>query len=130
MSTKTKTVTTTTDYFPPPDWIAELFPECRYFGPCIVQAPQAWTRMGPAWRHRDGSWIVLGSGVRYWGTTKGLAELAAEATAKPEWHAIGWSIVPAPPLVFLIEPEALAKYERIAGLAAQADAWIRSTTTN
>jgi len=78
-------------------------PGVIYMGPCVVQAPGAWTRVGPTWLVPNVGWITVGPGARQWGTTQGLAELASEDTAKPTWHSLGISIVPDPHLVFAMQ---------------------------
>jgi hypothetical protein len=83
-------------------------PGTIYYGACVVQTPGAWTRVGPTWLVPGLGWVTVGLGVRQWGTTAGLAELASQPTAKPTWHARGVSVVPAPNLVFAVTSQALA----------------------
>lgn len=79
--------------------------DALFMGFCVVQAPGAWTRIGPTWLVPGVGWITDGLGVRRWGTTEGLAQLAGEkaADAQPEWHARGWSIVPTPNVVYALD---------------------------
>ena len=79
----------------------------EYMGPCVVQSPGAWTRVGPTWIVPGIGWVTVGLGVCQWGTTAGLAELASQPTATPKWHALGISISPAPNLVFAVTVQAL-----------------------
>lgn len=81
-------------------------PDNEYLGVCIVQAPGAWSRMGPTWLTARGIWICCGPGLGVWGTTLGLAELAHDITAKPTWHACAAGMCPQPNLVFAVSPEA------------------------
>lgn len=81
--------------------------ETTYMGPCVVQSPGAWTRVGPTWHHPTFGWITVGPGTKRWGTTEGLAELATQVTANPGWHAEGVAVSPAPNLVFAITEDAL-----------------------
>lgn len=100
----------------------------RYLGPCVVQARQSWTRVGPCWLVPDTGWLVIGPGARSWGTTQGLAELAAADTATPEWHAAGIAIVEDPSIVFLVEPAALNSPHMapVRALAEQAEEFTQS----
>ena len=81
-------------------------PESEYLGVCVVQAPAAWTRLGPTWVTPRG-WVVVGRGLSRWGTTQGLAELAISTVPKIEWHAVGVAITPAPNVVFACTPEVI-----------------------
>lgn len=99
-------------------------PGTIYLGACIVQAPGAWTRLGPTWLVPGIGTVVIGLGLARWGTSKGLAELATAAGGcKPEWHAVGLAICPAPNLIFAITAESLATapMAAIAELAAEVD---------
>ena len=95
----------------------------RYMGPCVVQAPGAWTRIGPTWLIPGVGWLIIGPGVANWGTQKGLAELATDLGPKPTWHAIGLVIAPAPNLVFAVVEEVLrsSAMEEVAALATDAE---------
>ncbi len=92
-----------------------------YAGPCVVQAPGGWTRVGPTWITPVG-WVVAGPGAASWGTTQGLAQLASEGTATPTWHAVGIAIAPAPNVVYAVLPDALASkaMETVRGLTEEA----------
>lgn len=82
--------------------LAAVLPEisgARYYGPCVVAAPGAWTRCGPTWRLASGDWVVVGPGIGVWGTTAGLAQLCREAPSGTAWHATAAAIVPAPQMV-------------------------------
>lgn len=79
----------------------------EYLGPCVVQAPGSWTRVGPTWIVPGIGWVCIGPGAKTWGTKAGLAELATFDTATPEWHAVGVAVVPDPNLVFAVTKEAL-----------------------
>lgn len=84
-------------------------PDTQYMGACIVQAPGAWTRMGPTWLVPGVGWVVIGPGVANWGTTSGLAQLATDpAACSPQWHTVGVAICPAPNLVFAATADSLA----------------------
>jgi len=89
--------------------LSELSDQALYLGSCIVQAPGAWTRVGPTWldRERLQAWVVVSIGAARWGTSEGLAQLATSVDCKPQWHAPGTAIVPLPNLAFLIEPHVL-----------------------
>lgn len=91
-------------------------------GVCIVQAPAAWSRLGPTRVDERGRWWTYGPGVESWGTTRGLAQLATSDDAAPVWHEEGWTCVPAPNIVFYVVDAALnAKYmSRVREIAAQA----------
>lgn len=75
-------------------------PGTRYFGVCILQAPGAWSRLGPTWRTSDNVWICAGPGLGRWNTRRGLAEISQDVTANPEIHATGVAMCPKPNLVF------------------------------
>jgi len=81
--------------------------EAEYIGPCVVQSPGAWTRVGPTWIHPRHGWITVGLGAAEWGTSAGLAELASASTAKPRWHCSGTSVSPEPNIVFFCTEAAL-----------------------
>lgn len=99
-------------------------PGTIYFGVCIVQAPGAWSRVGPTWRVPGVGVVVIGPGIARWGTTAGLAQLAGAgvATAKPEWHAVGLAICE-PNLMFAVTASALAapQMAEVTALAAEVD---------
>lgn len=97
-------------------------PGTEYLGPCVVQDPGAWTRLGPTWRVAGDRYICIGPGVNVWGTTQGLAELATADTAKPKFHAIGISISPRPNIIFAMTPEAITNC-KIEAMAEEAQAW-------
>jgi len=102
-------------------YMGEDVAEGRYYGACVVNAPGGWTRVGPTWKVRGG-WIVVGPGVRAWNTTKGLAELAVEKTAKPDWHAVGATFIENPYLVIPATPEASANSPEVRDLTTAAEA--------
>lgn len=91
--------------------------DATYYGVCVVHGRESWTRIGPAWFHPQAGWIVVGPGVYAWGTSRGLAELATETTARPEWHAVGASILPDPVIVLAVLDHVLAS-ERFAPVRA------------
>lgn len=97
-------------------------PGTIYFGACIVQAPGAWCRVGPAWRVPGVGVVVIGPGLARWGTTTGLAQLAGAGApaCKPEWHAVGIAICE-PNVMFAITTIALASSQlvEIAALVAE-----------
>jgi hypothetical protein len=78
-----------------------------YMGPCVVQDPGSWSRIGPTWLVKGVGWVCIGLGVKTWGTTEGLAELATKTTAKPAYHALGLSVSQTPNIVFAVTAEAL-----------------------
>lgn len=80
--------------------VAEQIRNAQYMGVCVVQAPGAWTRVGPTWLTESGIWYTVGAGVNSWGTTQGLAELATSTAPKPTWHAVGISASPNPNIVY------------------------------
>ena len=96
----------------------------KYMGPCVVQTPGAWTRVGPTWLIPGVGWLVVGPGAANWGTKKGLAELATDVTPSPTWHAIGLAISPDPNLVFAVVEEVLRSpaMTEVAALAVEAEA--------
>lgn len=79
-------------------WLRDSSTE--YIGPCILDAPGAWTRCGPTWLTKGGIWLVYGPGVCEWGTTEGLAQLARDPQCTPQLHAVGVAMIPNPNLVF------------------------------
>ena len=83
-------------------------PGTIYLGPCVVQSPGAWTRVGPTWIIPGVGWLSIGPGAREWGTKEGLAELASRATANPSWHAEGVSITKDPTVAFACTEQALS----------------------
>lgn len=83
-------------------------PGATYYGPGAINAPGAWTRVGPVWRLADLTWLVVGPEAIDWGTTRGLAELATASTAKPMWHAAAAALCPTPNVVLCCTAEALA----------------------
>ena len=98
--------------------------DATYMGPCIVQAPGAWSRTGPTWLVKNVGWVTYGPGVKRWGTEEGLAELCSSVKPKPELHAEGFDIVPNPNIVFPVSEKALKGNKslvRVAELTAQAD---------
>ena len=105
----------------------ELLSESRYLGPCVVQCPGAWTRIGPTWVHPNLGWICLGPGVANWGTTMGLAELATLGTAKPNWHASGVGIS-SPNVSFVMTHRAIDAYPDIQEWATAAKKWLPAGT--
>lgn len=121
MAQKSTTVASLLEQAPRIARILEM-PGVVYLGACIVQAPGAWSRVGPTWRVPNMFTIVIGPGLARWGTTKGLAELAvAAADCKPEWHAMGIAICETPNIVFAITAKALAAkvMSEVATLAAE-----------
>ncbi len=78
-----------------------------YLGSCVIQDPAGWASIGPAWHVPDVGYVSVGIGVARWGTTKGLSELASEASAKPTLHAAGVVVSPKPNRVFACQPEAI-----------------------
>lgn len=126
MATKTKTKTTLGDLLAQAPRYQALIEGrgTQYMGPCVVQAPGAWTRVGPTWLVPGVGWLAVGPGVANWGTKKGLAELATEIGPNPTWHAVGLVIVPAPNLVFAITTAVLASpvMSEVAVLASEAEA--------
>lgn len=62
-----------------------------YLGVLVVQAPGAWSRVGPTWIVPGVGHLVFGPGLRTWGTSEGLAQLACDTKTQPQWHAIGVS---------------------------------------
>jgi hypothetical protein len=98
----------------------------EYLGPCVVQSPAGWTRVGPTWIVARIGWVTIGPGAGSWGTTAGLAELAAQPTARPTWHAAAACAQPAPNIVFAVADAALAAQHmsQVRDLCAQAEAWM------
>lgn len=88
-----------------------------YLGPCVVQAPGGWTRVGPTWQTPVG-WVIVGPGIANWGTTQGLAELASASTAKPKLHALGVAVTPDPNIVYAMVPDAIPVIEGLDALIA------------
>lgn len=82
-------------------------PDAIYLGPCIVQDPGAWTRMGPTWYVPGIGRICVGPGVSRWGTKLGLAELATTGAPTPVLHAVGVSIGPSTNIVYAMLQEAV-----------------------
>lgn len=74
-------------------------------GVAIVQAPGAWSRMGPTWNHPEHGWFCFGPGIQAWNTEQGLAELAVSKKPAPAWHATALACAPEPNIVFLVLPE-------------------------
>jgi len=75
-----------------------LINDALYIGCALAQSDGAWTRQGPTWwSNAERCFITVGVGVANWGTKKGLAELASatDGEAKPHYHALGLSMVPA-----------------------------------
>lgn len=78
--------------------VRTLIDDALYLGCALVQSDGAWTRQGPTWWSRaERCYVTLGVGVAHWGTTQGLAELAADTDGRtnPIYHAAGLSVVPA-----------------------------------
>lgn len=100
-------------------------PATRYMGTCVIQAPGAWTRVGPCWVVPGVGWVCYGPGVERWGTSKGLAQLAVDAACKPSLHATAWTTVPAPNLAFALESAALSApyFREVKEAATAADEW-------
>jgi hypothetical protein len=97
-------------------------PETTYYGVCVLAAPGSWCRVGPTWRLPDGVWAVVGPGVRNWGTTQGLAELASSSAPRPGWHAAAASLCPEPQLVFAaVAGSAAMTGPEVAELGTEAD---------
>lgn len=98
-----------------------------YLGACVVQGPGSWTRIGPTWVVPGVGWITAGAGVAKWGTQAGLAQLAGPTAvdAAPQLHALGWSIMERPNVVFAMDDAAVAasymKETRV--LTGVYDAW-------
>lgn len=96
--------------------------DATYMGTCIMQAPGAWSRMGPTWCVPGIGWVTYGPGVASWGTTAGLAQLAADhGECSPTWHATGWSIEPNPNIVFAV-PDDEQLGEDVRGAIADVEA--------
>lgn len=105
--TKNETERTLTDLIP-----ARLMKMLRqkgtvYFGPCVVNAPGAWTRCGPTWKLTSGVFLVVGPGVRNWNTSKGLAQLAVDPSVAPTLHEEGATLVPDPAIMIAVTDAAL-----------------------
>lgn len=113
-----------------PTMLEPILRESRYVGPCAVQTASGWTRYGPTFYTKDGFWITFGYGLRYWGTTQGLAELVSSDTANPEWHALGWSTAGPTCIVFHASQTSINKYDRVAELTKLVENWIKNNATN
>lgn len=123
MATKTKAPKPPATFTIPARWLPLLRrPTTVYMGPCVLQAPQGWTRCGPMWWTDIGA-IIVGPGVARWGTTLGIAELATRSTPSPTMYAAGWSHCSEPNLSVAVEEEALncPHMELVKAYAAQAD---------
>jgi hypothetical protein len=125
MATAAKTKEIQGPIFAPPPRLEPILrhPETVYMGACLVQANGAWTRSGPTWLTKYG-WVIWGPGLRSWGTTKGLAELASERTPTPTWHAPGWSNVPNPNIVFYVEELGQAALKELGPYITAAECWM------
>lgn len=84
-----------------------------YLGPMVVQAPGAWSRVGPTWVVPGIGWLVFGPGLRTWGTSEGLAQLGCDPNTQPQWHAIGVSFVPEPDISFGMLPEVVKAHQKV-----------------
>jgi hypothetical protein len=91
-------------------------PEIMYMGVCIVQAPGAWTRIGPTWHSARFGWLCAGVGVQYWQTNQGLGELAVNPDVKPAWHAAAVTWAPLPNLVFPLNEGVVDSHEPVVAL--------------
>lgn len=90
-------------------YYAAMIRRAEYLGPCVVQAPAAWCRVGPTWRDPvTGCWLCVGPGAAMWGTSEGLAELSTSTAPRPTWHAVGASLEPAPNICFAVLADVLA----------------------
>lgn len=90
-----------------------------YLGVCVLQAPAAWTRVGPTWHIPGHAWICVGPGILGWGTTQGLAELASATTGRSKLHAIAAGVCPQPNILFICLDEAI-DHLGLRGLASSA----------
>lgn len=105
--------------------------EAVYIGPCVVQSPGAWTRVGPTWYDRTTRvWVTIGPGAAQWNTTSGIAQLALDPNVSPSWHETGVSLSPEPNLVFVMHPNTLTgkAFDTIRELADTAERWEASRT--
>lgn len=102
----------------------EILKKSDYMGVMVLQAPGAWTRVGPTWKMSDGCWVTVGPGVHSWNTAEGLAQLAVDPTVKPKWHAIGGSPCDLPNLLFMVADAVVEAHNDINTLAAEAEKWM------
>lgn len=99
-------------------------PDVIYLGPCVVQAPGAWTRIGPTWLVPGVGTLVIGPGLARWGTSQGLAQLAVDAAAcKPEWHAVAIAVTATPNIIFALTSASITApcLASVAALAAEVE---------
>ena len=109
-----------------PETLLRKLNDTNYIGVSVVNYQGSWTRVGPAWKV-DGEVCCVGFGVRSWGTSRGLAQLATGTDARPSWHACAFSAAPAN-LVFSVTKEVLNAEHMgdVRKITREAIAWMES----